>query len=213
MDSPAGYGIVSRTLHWVMAACFAWHFAGALLYVTVPESGVTKFVGSTHFTMGFTLLVLVLSQDAAHVPAAARFSLVERGCADLQNVVVRPGGDYVISGATFPDYFFKTKSEAMLAHARLDATLFAGQIAPACGIKARFVGDEPLDPMTAAYNETLLAVLPPRGVNVTVVPRRTFDGEPVSASRVRALWRAGDLSGIAPLVPPSTLDYIREHAL
>lgn len=64
MDSPAGYGIVSRTLHWLMAACFAWHFAGALLYVTVPEAGVTKFVGSTHFTMGFTLLVLVLLRGA-----------------------------------------------------------------------------------------------------------------------------------------------------
>ena len=63
-DSPAGYGIVSRTLHWLMAACFAWHFAGALLYVTVPEAGVTKFVGSTHFTMGFTLLVLVLLRGA-----------------------------------------------------------------------------------------------------------------------------------------------------
>ena len=64
MDSPAGYGIVSRMLHWLMAACFAWHFAGALLYVTVPEAGVTKFVGSTHFTMGFTLLVLVLLRGA-----------------------------------------------------------------------------------------------------------------------------------------------------
>ena len=71
----------------------------------------------------------------------------------------------------------------------------------------------PLDPLTAPYKATLPAVLPPRGVNLTVVPRRTFDGEPVSASRVRALWRAGDLNGIAPLVPPSTLDYIREHAL
>lgn len=186
---------------------------GAIVMNADPFTNGHRFLVETAASACSRLLVLVLSQDAAHVPAAARLSLVERGCADLQNVSVRRGGDYVISGATFPDYFFKTKSEAMLAHARLDATLFAEKIAPACSIKTRFVGDEPLDPMTAAYNETLLAILPPCGVNVAVVQRRTFSGEPISASRVRALWHAGDINGVAPLVPPSTLDYIREHAL
>lgn len=186
---------------------------GAIVMNADPFTNGHRYLVETAASQCSRLLVLVLSADAAHVPAAARLALVERGCADLSGVFVRPGGDYVISGATFPDYFFKTKSEAMLAHARLDAALFAEQIAPACGIRVRFVGEEPLDPMTAAYNETLLAVLPPRGIALRVVPRKTLDGEPVSASRVRALWRAGDVSGVAPLVPPATLDYIRDHSL
>ena len=186
---------------------------GAIVMNADPFTNGHRYLVETAAAQCSRLLVLVLSADAAHVPAAARLALVERGCADLSGVFVRPGGDYVISGATFPDYFFKTKSEAMLAHARLDAALFAEQIAPACGIRVRFVGEEPLDPMTAAYNETLLAVLPPRGIALRVVPRKTLDGEPVSASRVRALWHAGDVSGVAPLVPPATLDYIRDHSL
>ena len=40
------------------------------------------------------------------------------------------GGDYIISSATFPDYFYKDKTEAALAFARLDATIFAARIAP-----------------------------------------------------------------------------------
>ena len=60
LDSPEGYGIVSRILHWLMAACFAWHFTGASLFMIIPDAPVTRLVGGTHFTMGFTLFVLVL---------------------------------------------------------------------------------------------------------------------------------------------------------
>ena len=62
-------------------------------------------------------------------------------------------------------------------------------------------------------NEALLAILPARGVAVRVIPRKTIDGAPISASRVRALWRDGRYAEIAPLVPESTLCYIKEHAL
>ena len=159
------------------------------------------------------LNVFVLSAEAAHVRADVRLRLVREGCRDLANVNVLAGGDYIISGATFPDYFFKDKNEAALAFARLDATLFAERIAPACGITARFVGEEPLDPMTAAYNETLSEILPENGIRVRVIPRKTIGGNPISASRVRALWQEKRYDEIAPLVPETTLAYIRENTL
>jgi hypothetical protein len=84
---------------------------------------------------------------------------------------------------------FQGPPEAAQAYARLDATLFATRIAPACGITKRFVGEEPLDPMTAAYNDALLSILPENGVAVRVLPRKSIDGAPISASRVRALWK------------------------
>ena len=159
------------------------------------------------------LNVFVLSSEASRVPARARLMLAREGCRNLANVNVIEGGDYIISSATFPDYFFKDKNEAALAFARLDATLFATRIAPACGIQTRFVGEEPLDPMTAAYNETLCAILPEHGVAVRVIPRKMIGGNPISASRVRALWSEGRYDEIAPLVPESTLAYIRENSL
>ncbi len=159
------------------------------------------------------LNVFVLSADAAHVRADVRLRLVREGCRDLSNVNVLAGGDYIISGSTFPDYFFKDKNEAALAFARLDATLFAERIAPACGIRTRFAGEEPLDPMTAAYNETLCAILPEHGVAVRVIPRKTIGGQPISASRVRALWAVRRYDEIAPLVPETTFAYIRENPL
>lgn len=186
---------------------------GAIVMNADPFTNGHRYLVETAAACCDRLLVLVLSKDAAHVPAQARLMLVRQGCADLPNVSVCPGGAYVISSATFPDYFFKNKTDAASAHARLDATLFAEQIAPACGIKARFVGEEPLDPMTAAYNEALLSILPAHGIYVRVIPRKLFCGAPISASRVRALWRSGDYASIKPLVPEPTLAYIREHAL
>ncbi len=186
---------------------------GAIVMNADPFTKGHRYLVETAAAQCRRLIVFVLSADAAHVPAGARLRLVRQGCAQMANVSVVPGGDYMISGATFPDYFFKDRTEAAQAYARLDATLFAERIAPACGIKKRFVGEEPLDPMTAAYNDALLSILPRNGVSVNVIPRKTVDGAPISASRVRALWKERRYDEIAPLVPETTLAYIRENAL
>jgi cytochrome b561 len=60
LDTPQRYGRVSRGFHWLMAALFAWQFAGALLYVGFGDIALTRFVGGSHFTLGFTLFMLVL---------------------------------------------------------------------------------------------------------------------------------------------------------
>ncbi len=186
---------------------------GAIVMNADPFTLGHRYLVETASKQCQRLNVFVLSAEAAHVPAEARLHLVREGCRDLANVNVIAGGDYIISGATFPDYFFKDKTEAALAFARLDATLFAERIAPACGITARFVGEEPLDPMTAAYNETLCSILPEHGIAVCVIPRTKIGDAPISASRVRALWREGRYDEIAPLVPETTLAYIRENPL
>ena len=89
--------------------------------------------------------------------------------------------------------------------------MFAERIAPALSIAWRFVGEEPLDPMTRSYNRALRAVLPARGIAVEEIPRLLHGGEPVSASRVRALAERGAFDQIEPLVPNATLDYLRSR--
>ena len=49
------------------------------------------------------------------------------------------------------------------------------------------------------------------GVEVVEVPRLEEGGQPISASRVRALLAAGELNAIAPLVPSTTYDYLKNH--
>lgn len=45
----------------------------------------------------------------------------------------------------------------------------------------RFVGSEPLDAVTNAYNSALRQILPSRGIKVTELARMEKDGAPVSA--------------------------------
>lgn len=157
------------------------------------------------------LHIFVVESERSFFPFEIRKKLVEQGVEDLKNVTVYSGGPYIISDATFPSYFLKEPSDAAETHALLDADVFAAHIAPALSVSTRFVGTEPLDKMTAAYNDALLQVLPARGVEVRVIARKTEDNAPVSASRVRALIGEHRIDEIRPLVPGSTFQYIKEH--
>lgn len=59
-DNPSGYGLVTRTLHWGMAVLFLWQFTSALLRVFAEDTAIEGFFWSTHYSVGFTLWVLVL---------------------------------------------------------------------------------------------------------------------------------------------------------
>lgn len=152
--------------------------------------------------------LFILSEDKSYFPAEKRLELVRQGVSDLKNVVVHPTSDYLISSATFPSYFIKDKEIAKDINCKLDLTIFAKRFAKPLGITMRFVGTEPLCPLTATYNRQMKSVLPPLGVEVVEIPRREQEGEPVSASRVRELLERGQVETCASLVPPSTYQYL-----
>jgi len=63
-DTPLGYGLVSRTLHWGMALLFVWQFTSAILRVVAEDTAVEGFFWNTHYSVGFTLWLLVLLRGA-----------------------------------------------------------------------------------------------------------------------------------------------------
>ena len=154
------------------------------------------------------LYIFPVRADRSVFPYCDRYQLIKEGCASVANAEILDGGDYIISGATFPTYFLKKMGEAAETQARLVLDIFASHIAPSLDIKVRFVGSEPLDPFTQTFNNTMLQVLPPRGIQVEVIERLQNNDEPVSASRVRTLLKAGRLKEVSALVPPSTLAYL-----
>lgn len=154
------------------------------------------------------LYVFVLSEDKSQFSAADRMELVKLGTADLKNVTVLPTGPYLISNATFPTYFLKEGADVSAIHCTLDVELFLKHFVPRFGITRRYVGTEPLSPVTNAYNQILLSRLPEAGIEVRQLPRLEIDGQPISASRVRKLLSDGDWAELEPLLPKTTLDYL-----
>lgn len=200
-------------------------YAAALAPHRKPGSAGAIVLNANPFTLGHLHLVehaasqvdhlhlFVVSEDKSQVPAKDRLTLVKQGVQHLLNVSVHRGDAYIISAATFPSYFLKATDEPARIHAQLDVTLFGKFIAPALGITRRFAGEEPLSPSTLLYNQAMMETLPPLGVDVTIIPRKEQSGQVISASRVRALWQQGDWEALAPLVPQTTLDYLRAHPI
>jgi [citrate (pro-3S)-lyase] ligase len=152
------------------------------------------------------LYVFVLSEDKSQFSAADRLALVKAGTAHLPNVTVLPTGPYLISSATFPTYFLKDREQAGSVQCSLDIEIFARYYAPHFGITHRFVGTEPLSPMTGQYNEALKAHLPERGIVLTEIPRLETGDAPISATAVRQALDEG--KDFRHLVPDTTYEYL-----
>ena len=157
--------------------------------------------------------VFVLSEDKGHFSAADRLEMVERGTEQFPNVTVLSTGPYLISSTTFPTYFLKDREKAGQIQCLLDIEIFCRYFAPHFGITCRYVGTEPLSPVTNLYNEALLDNLPGKGIEVRCVPRLTHESAPISASAVRKAMDSGNLSQLKTLVPHTTLSYLQEKHL
>ena len=197
---------------------------------SLPLSPVTGIVGAivmncNPFTLGHRYLIetaagecdhlyiFVLSEDKSRFTAADRMEMVRLGTQDLSNVSLLPTGPYLISSATFPTYFLKDREQAGQIHCLLDIEIFAKYFVPHFSICRRYVGTEPLSPVTRQYNEALRAYLPERGMELKEVPRLERNAAPVSASLVRQLIDAKDRETVKTLVPQTTYEYLQSKGL
>ena len=157
------------------------------------------------------LFLFVVREELSQVPFQVRFRLAVEATAHLDNVTVLDTSRYAVSAGTFPSYFLKRLDTLAAAQMQIDLRLFAQLIAPRFHIAVRFAGAEPLCPATAAYNLVMAEVMAEHGIEMVEVPRLAAGGQPISASRVRAAWRAGDRAALKDLVPPATLAYLIEE--
>lgn len=154
------------------------------------------------------LHVILVKEDKSVFPFDVRLRLVKEVVKDLPNVVVHEGSAYVLSAATFPNYFIKEPSAVALTQIQLDLDLFAHYIAPALGATIRFVGSEPFDELTSEYNRLMHEILPSKGVEVREIPRRQLDEVPISASLVRDLIGEDRLEDALSMVPQATREFL-----
>jgi len=169
-----------------------------------------RYLVETALKVADKVAVFVVQEEASAFPFSVRLTLVSEGLSDLEQVQVLPGGNYMVSLASFPSYFTGDQKHAA-AHASLDATIFALRVAPDLGLDVRFVGAEPLCRVTAAYNETLQRILPVHSIRCIEVPRLCEGADVVSASKVRAFLQQRPLpwEAVAKLTPASTLRDLR----
>lgn len=154
------------------------------------------------------VLLFVVEEDKSSFPFDIRYKLIKEGISDLKNVKAIPGGEYIISSATFPTYFLRNEDSRHRAYTELDAGIFARYFCKRFGIKKRFVGEEPYCKATNIYNESLEKVLPEYGVELVKIERKKSEGEWISASMVRSFLKSGKIEDVRRLIPEVTWKFL-----
>ena len=170
---------------------------GAIIMNANPFTAGHRYLIEKALERVSLLHVFVVSEDRSYFSFAERWKRVAEGTKDLPQVRMHETKDYLISSVTFPTYFIKEKARAEDVRCALDLTVFADVFAKEMGITVRYVGTEPLDPVTARYNEIMKEMLPPKGIEVVEVPRLTENGEIVSATKVREKLQKEKQHGMA----------------
>jgi len=158
------------------------------------------------------LYLFIVSENKSAFDAETRLDLVRKGTAHLPNVRVFPTGPYLVSSATFPDYFLKDLPDEVspeTLNTELDLTIFSECFARPLGITRRYVGTEPFDPVTSVYNKQMKELLPKYGIELFEIERLKDSSSAVSASRVRHMLQEGNLDAVKELVPPVTYEYLK----
>lgn len=157
--------------------------------------------------------LFVVQEDLSAFPFSVRWELIKEVIAHIPNITMIAGGDYTVSGKTFPAYFLKgtDTSEVLRKQAELDVLIFRDYIVPTLGITRRYVGDEVYCPTTNAYNTAMKNILPQAGVEVIEVERKKNKeiGECISASKIRKAICNDNIDAIIDCVPSATLDFLK----
>lgn len=153
------------------------------------------------------LLIFVVEEDKSIFPFKDRYELIKAGVKEFKNVTVIPGGEYIISSATFPNYFLRKEDNILKEYTKLDSNIFGKYFCEEFNIKRRYIGTEPYCKVTNTYNETLQEILPEYGVELRVVERKEDGKEAISASKVRSLLKEGKIEATKDLVPITTFEF------
>lgn len=157
------------------------------------------------------LYIFVVEEDKSEFAFSDRIQLVKDGVQSIKNIKVISSGKYIISSATFPEYFDKEEKKSLTLDLSKDVTIFGKHIAPIFDLSIRFAGEEPTDAVTRQYNETMKRILPKYGVKFIEIPRVKYSEKYISASTVRQLYHEGNFSELRNYVPNTTLEYLKNR--
>lgn len=154
------------------------------------------------------LIIFVLEEEGFLFPFEERFKLVKEGIKDLDNVMVVPSGEFVLSMKTFPQMYSKADNGVVSLNAEYDAYIFAEYVAKILHITHRFAGKDPKGKISKIYYEALRKALPSKGIIFEEIPRKEIGGEIVKTSKVRKCLKDQNYIEAFSLLPNSTVKYL-----
>ena len=157
------------------------------------------------------LFIFVIEEDQSFFKFKDRLHLVTESTKHLNNVTVLPGGKFICTELTYPDYFDKDEQREVIADASMEAWFFCEYIAKKLNIKTIFLGNEPTCKVTRQYNQKMQELLPDYNIDVDIIERISAGKQVISASKVRACLKERDFETIKKIVPAPTYDFLKNN--
>jgi len=159
------------------------------------------------------LYLFVVQENLSVFPFEIRWELIKKGISHLNNVIMVKGGNYIVSGATFPSYFLKSSNSSAIIEnqAELDIKIFRKYIVPTLEINKRYVGTENYCKTTNAYNKAMHKLLPEYNVSVKEIERKCTEKEShnyISASKIRESIKNNSLEDMLEDLPICTKEFL-----
>ncbi|MGS0972028.1 MAG: [citrate (pro-3S)-lyase] ligase [Candidatus Izemoplasmataceae bacterium] len=152
------------------------------------------------------LLVFVVSEDASSFPFHDRFEIIKKATEHLENVVVLPTMNYLVSKITFPKYFLKEDQLIDAEQTLIDVLIYKEYFVKFFNIKKRYLGEEPFSYNTNKYNQVLKQYM---NGHIEIIPRKAIGENIISASKVRKLLKANKLDKVKDYVPKATFEFLQ----
>lgn len=153
------------------------------------------------------LIVFVIEGDVSIFPFEERFKMTVEGTKDLDNIMVVPSGDFVLSRNNFNQYYRQSYDMTTGINASYDIDVFINYIAKSLHITHRFAGANAQGRVNKTYYETMKRKLPAGGISFVEIPRLTAGGE-VSTKQILKNIEEQQYDKAFALVPESTKQYL-----
>lgn len=157
------------------------------------------------------LLIFLVQEDRSIFPFNDRWNILKEEFGQDERIDLIGSGPYIISSVTFPTYFLKEEDDKLDIYTKLDAGIFAGKIAKDLQVDIRFLGTEPFDRLTQAYNKNLKIILDKAGIDLEIIDRKKIDDKIISASKIRGLLKGNRESEAFSLLPQSTIKFLKSE--
>lgn len=125
------------------------------------------------------------------------------------NVMVLPGGPYIIGRNDFPAGWSTKERGRAHSYAILNSKLLCRIVLPGLGINAMYVGDEPRDEMSEMHLNALRQECRDNGIGLRVAERKRLGDRYISSAMVREAVSKGDWGTVEACVQPLVYDYLK----
>ena len=143
------------------------------------------------------LLLFLVEEEKSWLTYIERTSLLFISTQHLGNIKILPSTEYLVSSATFPNYFLKDNVSRYEYMEMVDPLIFKKYFMPIFNIKKRYIGTE-IKPYMVSYNNALVKALDGK---IEVIKRYEDNGVIISSSHVRELIYSDGVDAVLKYIP------------